>query len=376
MTILDRYVLKKFLVPFIYCIFGFIAIWLVFDLSDNGPDFLEGKVPLSTVIEFYKTQVPEVIVISLPIGTLLALLYSLTQMSRTNEIVAMLTAGTSIVRIILPLLGVGLVLVGISMYFNYEQAPHAAAIKKQMLRDIKRGKKTEPGLSGHAFRNREQYRTWFMRRINQNDYRIYDATVIQQDEKGNFLKQWSMRQAQYYPQADTWVLDEVRLMTYGPDGKINYSEVFPRLKVQGEWNETPWRIASSVMNADYLSVEELREYLLHNHDFPKHRLAPYRTQLAYRWALPWVNLLVVILAAPLGIVYSRRGILGGVALAIGLFFSLVFISSLTIALGKGSHIPPFAAAWGPLIAYFLIALVLLWMKSTNRDLQNLRIPGF
>ena len=45
-------------------------------------------------------------------------------------------------------------------------------------------------------------------------------------------------------------------------------------------------------------------------DFPEVRLAPYRTQLHYRWALPWVCLLVVFIAAPLGIVYNRRGILG------------------------------------------------------------------
>ena len=93
------------------------------------------------------------------------------------------------------------------------------------------------------------------------------------------------------------------------------------------------------MNPDYLSVPELEDYLEFNKDFPEVRLAPYRTQLHYRWALPWVCLLVVFIAAPLGIVYSRRGILGGVATAIGLFFSLVFFSSLFVALGQGqSHL--------------------------------------
>ena len=43
MRILDRYVLQKFSLPFVYCFLGFIAIWFIFDLSDNLPDFLQGK---------------------------------------------------------------------------------------------------------------------------------------------------------------------------------------------------------------------------------------------------------------------------------------------------------------------------------------------
>jgi len=113
-----------------------------------------------------------------------------------------------------------------------------------------------------------------------------------------------------------------------------------------------------------------------NSDFPDKRLAPYRTHQNFRWALPLICVVVVFLAAPMGIVYSRRGILGGVAMAIGLFFSLVFASSLFIALGKGSRVPPFVAAWGPLLIFFAIGLFLLWFRSTNRDLPKLKLPGF
>jgi lipopolysaccharide export LptBFGC system permease protein LptF len=129
------------------------------------------------------------------------------------------------------------------------------------------------------------------------------------------------------------------------------------------------------MKADYLSVPELSDYLKYNSDFPEKRLAPYWTHMHYRWALPTVCFLVVFVAAPCGIVYSRRGVLGGVALAITLFFSLVLASSLFIALGKGSRVSPFVAAWGPMIAFFVAGIYLLWMRSTNRDFPKLRIPG-
>jgi lipopolysaccharide export LptBFGC system permease protein LptF len=84
---------------------------------------------------------------------------------------------------------------------------------------------------------------------------------------------------------------------------------------------------------------------------------------------------VVLVAAPCGIVYSRRGVLGGVALAIALFFLLVFTTNLFLALGKGGRVPPVVAAWGPMAAFFLAGLYLLWLRSTNRDLPKPRIPG-
>jgi len=375
MKILDRYVLTKFALPFVYCLFGFIAIWFIFDLSDNLPDFLQGKASVEFLLAYYKSQIPEIIVISLPIGALLALLYSLTAMSRTNEIISMLGAGLSVTRILMPLFAVGLLLVGVTAYFNYEQAPKAAMLKKQMIKDVKRDKPKEPGLTGHLYRNREDLRTWYMKRIEQGRNQIYEVQIVQQNAEDDITAQYYARDAVYIPDTKQWVLYRGMYVEMDNERRETSKEMFEDKVLEG-WKETPWRIASSVMNPDYLSVPELKDYLLFNHDFPEARLAPYRTQLAYRYALPWVCLLVIFLAAPMGIVYSRRGILGGVAIAIGLFFSLVFVSSLFIAFGKGSRIPPEVAAWGPLVVYFGIGLWLLWYRSTNRDLPKFKIPGF
>lgn len=375
MTILDRYVLQKFLMPFFYCFVGFIAIWFIFDLSDNLQDFIQGKAGFPVLLEYYSSQIPQIAVICLPIGTLLALLYSLTAMSRSNEIISMIGAGRSVTRILVPLILVGLVLTAVTAAFNFEGAPHAGAIRKQMLRDIKRGQKREVRIQGHLFRNREQLRTWFVRKIIVGKEQLRDIQILQQNEAGDILRQWYAGAAEFDPATRRWRLDNALYVEMNPAGEVVKSERKPSLTIEG-WSETPWRIMSSVMNPDFLSVRELEEYLRYNNDFPEIRLAPYRTQLQYRWALPWVCLVVIFLAAPLGIVYSRRGILGGVALAIGLFFSLVFTSSLFIALGKGGRVSPFVAAWEPMIVFFLIGLLLLWYRSTNRDLPKLKIPGF
>ena len=106
--LLDLYVLKKFLVPFFYSIVGFVAIWFVWDLSSNAPDFIQGHISFGMLVQFYLTQIPEVMVLSIPVAILLALLYSFTQMSRHNEIISMLCSGRSLYRIFLPFVFVGL----------------------------------------------------------------------------------------------------------------------------------------------------------------------------------------------------------------------------------------------------------------------------
>src|SRR5438552_12708002 len=89
MRLLDRYVIRNFLQVYIYCIAGFLSVWLIFDVSDNISTFIDEHFGFMLTVRYYATQVPEVFVILLPVSLLLALLFVLGRMSRSNEIVSM-----------------------------------------------------------------------------------------------------------------------------------------------------------------------------------------------------------------------------------------------------------------------------------------------
>jgi hypothetical protein len=112
MRLLDRYIIRNFLQPYFYCILGFLSIWLIFDISDNSSIIFDERAPFLLVLKFYWSQVPQVLVVLLPVSLLLALLFCLGRMSRSNEIVSMLTAGVSVPRVVLPLLVIGLLTTG------------------------------------------------------------------------------------------------------------------------------------------------------------------------------------------------------------------------------------------------------------------------
>ena len=305
MRLLDRYVIRNFAQVYFYCIAGFISIWLIFDVSDNISTFIDEHISVWLVVRYYATQIPQVLIILLPVSLLLSLLFALGQMSRSNEIVSMLTAGVSLPRVLLPLIGIGLLTVAASMALNYSLAPHAELARKSFLSEAQ--SRPARNIQGQIFRNRTDLRTWFIQNFRLGDNTFNNIQVLQQDANDNIVMSYVAGRANYRSQTKTWDLENVRLAYYDAAGNITKEEFRPALTLE-HWSETPFRLGSANVQAEFLSFPELREYLHFNSDFPATLLAPFRTHLQYRLALPWTCLVVVCIAAPLGIGYSRRGV--------------------------------------------------------------------
>jgi len=375
MRLLDRYVLQNFLTPFLYSTVGFLAIWLVFDLSDNGRDFIEANVKLKVLAWFYLTQFPQVLVLCLPMGLLLALLYSLSRMSRSNEIISMLTAGQSVLRVMLPLFIFGLFTAFASLALNYQLAPHSDSTRKRLLDEINKGKDHTDELDEQLFRNRQDDRTWLVEtiQIKQNTFKGVDIT--QQDTDGNVISKWYADRAVYNPDDKSWTFTRGKQVNFAKDGSIaseDDSWLHGSKRITG-WSETVWRIVSTNDVPEDLSVSELKQYLINNGDFPESRLAPFRTHFWYRWAVPFQCLVVIFIAAPLGIVYSRRGVLAGVASCIFIFAAMMILEKLFLALGKGNRVPATVGAWSSDIIFALVGCYLLWLRANNRELPKFRL---
>jgi len=366
--LLDRYVIRNFVQVYLYCIAGFISIWLIFDISDNISTFIDEHISLFLAARYYATQVPQVFIILLPVSLLLALLFTLGRMSRANEIVSMLTAGVSLPRVLLPLIGIGLLTVAASMALNYSLAPHAELARKALLSELRA--RPEAYIEGQIFRNRTDARTWFIQNFRPGGNRFNNVHVLQQDAKDNIVTSYLATRAFYRAETKTWDLENVKVVHYDSGGNIIDEQIYPLLKIE-HWSETPFRLGSANVRAEFLSLPELREYLHFNADFPATLLAPFRTHLQYRLALPWTCLVVVCIAAPLGIGYSRRGVLSSVAAAVVLVFSMNFLTHLFLALGEGDRVSPWIAAWVPNLLFAAIGFYLFYLRASNRE-----APGF
>jgi lipopolysaccharide export system permease protein len=374
MRLLDRYVLRHFLQAYLYCIAGFISIWFIFDVSDNISTFLDARISRMLILKYYLTQVPQILVILLPVALLLALLFCLGRMSRSNEVVSMLTAGVSLPRIISPLILVGLLTTAASLFLNYSLAPHAEYAHKKLLEDPQ-SRRQNVGLLAQVFRNRTDNRTWFIQQFFQGDNKFNTVHIVQQDANDNIVINYIATTVFYHPETHAWEFRQMKVIYYDEAGNITKQLGYVESMTITDWSETPYRLGSANLRAEFLSVPELREYLHFNSDFPPTLLAPFLTHLHYRIALPWACLVVTFIAAPLGIGYSRRGILSSVAAAILLFFSMNFVTHLFLALGEGARIPDWAAAWTPQFIFAVLGLILVYFRATNREPPRLKFFG-
>lgn len=364
---LDRYVMIYFLQAYFYCIAGFISIWFIFDVSDNISTFLDQRISRMLILKYYLTQVPQILVILFPVALLLALLFSLGRMSRSNEIVSMLTAGVSLPRILAPLLFIGLLTTATSTALNYSLAPHGEYAHKRLLEDPA-SRRQLLGMTAQIFRNRTDNRTWFIQQFYPGENKFNTVHIVQQDANDNIVRAYIATTAIYHAESHTWEFNGVKVVDYDTAGNIvnvDYHVGDPVLIT--DWSETPFRLSSANVRAEHLSVPELRDYLEFNSDFPATLLAPFATHLQYRIALPWTCVVVALIAGSLGVGYSRRGILSSVAAAILLIFAMNFAMHLFLALGEGARIPTWAAAWTPNIIFGIVGLILLYYRATNRE---------
>jgi lipopolysaccharide export system permease protein len=365
--IFDRYLIKNFLVPFFYSLFGMVAIWMVYDLGEHANDFQEAHLGFEAISKFYLVQIPFIVVNWLPLCVLLGLLYVLTRMSRRNEIVSMLGAGVSVPRVLLPLILVGLLLTGACTVLNYELGPKGQWASAYMLDEIVKGKSKSARLDAHVFPNRKDHRIWFIQLLDAKNEQLRNVQVIQQDSSGVIQSKIYGQNATYDGSRKVWIFYNGKIAYMDPEGTVTNEEFFAQKEVS-DWSETPWRLSSSSLKGKYMTVPQLEHYLTENSDFPETNLAEFKTQMWYRFALPWNVLVVVFVAGPLCMAFSRRGALGGIAGGLFLFIGLFSSSNVFLALGQGSRISPLVAAWTPSAVFLLLGFVLLYRRATNRPI--------
>ncbi|MEM7387489.1 MAG: LptF/LptG family permease, partial [Verrucomicrobiota bacterium] len=234
------------------------------------------------------------------------------------------------------------------------------------------GKRQPLRPQGQMYVNTIDRRAWYIGQIpfevDKEALRIID--IFEHDETHRLVRTLQADSAFWNWKNQTWRFENCILTTHKPNGDIEARKKLDHHEVDG-WLETPWRIVSERLEATYLGVPKLRSYLNSNQHLPDAQLADHRTFLHHRIAAPWSCLVIAFVATPLGIVFSRRGMMGGVALAIFFFAAILFITELFLALGRTGHIAPILAAWIPNLLFFLIGMGLLFMRTTNRGFDLL-----
>jgi LPS export ABC transporter permease LptG len=379
--ILEKYTLRTFLHPLVFCFVSFFTLWIIMDLLDNLKDFQESKSGVVRVITFYLGMIPFVYTQILPVALLLAVLYSLTRMSKANELISMLGTGRSLFRVLRPIFICSIYACVLNMAASYYWGPRAEGNREAVFSAHKFHSEDSVMASAIMFHDEQTHRTWYVSTfpfsMRTGAERMHGVQIREEDKLGRPSRTIIAPSVGWSPRAG-WRFYDGKELIYR-DGTVDTIRPFPVgedgqsvLEVP-EIEETPWSLVSYALRPDFMSVPELVSYL---HAHPKaadDKLAPFRTHFWHRFAFPWQAMALVLVAAPLGVAYSRRGSVGGIAVSVFIFFIFMFMNNLFLNLGKGGHLPPWLTVWMPHLLFGSLGMVLFYFRSKNRDLPSFKL---
>jgi lipopolysaccharide export system permease protein len=376
---LARYVARQFLGIFLLCFAGLFAIWLVADLGDNLDDLKGSGAAVTFAVKLYAARLPEIVVMLLPYSLLLGILYCLGKLSRSREVIAMIQTGRGLARLTTPFLITGALAALLCAGLNYQWAPAAVAAEAAILRQAKgQAGVAEPNI---RYRNTEDRRLWMVGSFPpdyQKGVPLSDVKVVQENPDGSLKSILTAKTAAWSPMTRAWTFTEPRLRDCQTGVPSKFVKVpdppqpLPPLVISG-WSEVPAQLIRPGLPSAQLGVPDLNDWLQANPPGTWATRGGHLTQWHYRWAQPLNCLIVVLLATPLGVVFSRRGASGGVAMAVFLCAGMLFVSNACLSLGDSGYLKPVLAAWLPNAVFGVLALWLFQRRLAGRPIyQTLR----
>lgn len=126
MKILDRYIIKKFIVTFLFCLIAMTILVVVVDLSEKTDDFSKTGLTARQIIEqYYFGFIPHIDAMLFPLFLFIAVIFFTSKMANKSEIVAILSSGISFRRFLLPYFICGLFFSGFLWWVNQYVLPPA-----------------------------------------------------------------------------------------------------------------------------------------------------------------------------------------------------------------------------------------------------------
>jgi len=356
MKILAKYLLKSLLFPLFYCLIGFTLIFIIDDLFDNFSDFLESGIQPREMLYYYSLILPPVAVRILPACLLLSMLYSLSNLTRHSEIIAMRAGGVSIYRIVVPFLSVGIAASLLTGVINEKIAPDAAYRAEKFLEYQKSGRDSETFYARNiALKNRSH--VWMVQKLDTRDHSMYNVEFIEQRPDGSDAVKIQAEKALWLD--GRWWFMDMRIQSYKENGDLAGPPEMVLQKEMRDLYETPQTFMAEIKDPQYLSSREMRHYLHAKKNLSANNRARLKVDLHARIAAPFICLIVTLIGVPVGAHTGRRGAFAGIMTAMVLFFGFYILQLTAQALGKQEMISAWLGGWLPIIVFGIISPLMI-----------------
>lgn len=350
---LDLFIIKKFLLTFLFMIGVFVVIAVVFDVSENIDDFLKSEASFWEVVLkyyvnfcFYFGNLLSAFIV------FLSVIWFTSKMAQQTELIAMLSGGIPYRRIIRPYMLLAGIIVAVSLILAHWIVPIANQTKLEF--ELKYIKKHLTVSESNLHREVAPGVLVYFHRVNANT-KSGSQLSVEQWENNRLKSKITAAGATYHPESDRWTIERATIRNLDSDGKevVKYHATLDTI--------LPMKIEDFAMRVEEmnaLTTPDLLEFMKELALNGSGRIVEFQIELHTRTA----NAFSIFILTLIGVAIASRKVRGGTGvhlfLAVIIGFTFIFLSKITAVAALKIGLPVVLAVWFPNMVFGVFGLIL------------------
>ncbi len=353
LKLLDLYIIRKFLSTFLLAIVLILSIVVIFDLSEKIDDFIENGANMhEIVVDYYLNFLPYFGVLFSSLFTFISVIYFTSRMAYNTEIIAILNAGMSLRRLLLPYMISASLIAGVSFYLSDQVIPGANKIKLDF--EEKFIHKRPVRFKTKNFHRQVEPGIFIYLQNYSNVSRVGYNFSIEKFEDGQLVSKMFADQIRWDTAINKWQARRYYIRTI--DGLHETLEEGKSIDTTLAIHPDDFKMRLNIVET--MSLKELDAFIKKQLMQGETNVVAYQVERHNRLAFPFSTYILTLI----GVAVSSRKMRGGIGLqiAIGVVisFSYILFTQFSKQFAIGGMLTPVAAVWLPNVFFVLIAIYL------------------
>ncbi|MBQ5736656.1 MAG: LptF/LptG family permease [Alistipes sp.] len=349
---LDRYILKKFLMTYVFGLLMMSIIIVVFDYVERVDDFTEMHAPVDAIIfDYYLNFIPHLVNQFSALFTFISVIFFTSKLAMQTEIVAILSGGVSFRRLMWPyMLGAGIIALAslcLSLWIIPEGQKDSVAFQAKYFKGNQLIDYQE-----HVYRQLEPGTFAYVRGYSPDLERV-PFFAIERYEGSDMVEVLNAASATFDEESGRWTAPRYVIYTRGEDGTLGY-EQFRNLDTL--INLDARELVGTKGLVKTLTFEELNDFLAQQRSKGSDDLFLIEVERHTRFSYPFSTFILTLI----GVAIASRKVRGGMGMHIGmgitLCFTYIMLGRVFEQIALGGTVPPWLGVWLPNIIFAIIAL--------------------
>ncbi len=359
MQLIDRYILKLFLLYLVGAVLIFVTLYLTVDAMSFAVRHADAG--SGALLKYYSYHTPWIIYQLMPVACLAATLFTLSTLNKTNELTALFSMGMSLRRVAAPIL-ISVALVSVAVFGVGDQVLPRLIQKRNYVEYVEIKKR--PGLYSTVKTNKIWFRT---ENILFNIKTLSPETASAQGiTLYYFDPAWQLTQliaAKSVVMRDNmWDLKDGLVTLFASESSFPLTRSFATKTIT--MNEDLKDIQATSNSSDIMSLRELSRFIDRNKEAGLDTLR-YEVDYHAKFGFAFAAVVMSLVGVPFSVGRARSG---GTFMSVGICLLLAFLYwvaySSGLTLGEHAVLPPVVAAWGPNL--LAVTAAIFFLKRLKR----------